>query len=244
MKRIEADEGFFFGLGAFETVAVYNRPVFLREHLERLNRALLFLGLSGQVTKDEVYAYLREHPVKYGALKIVVSEKNKLFLPGKNPYTPETYEKGFVLDFAKVRRNETSPFTYHKTLNYGDSIMEKRRASEEGLDEVIFRNSRGEICEGAVTNIFFVKKGRVFTPEISSGLLPGILRKYLVESLEVTERKIMPEELAEFDGCFVTNSLMGIMPVRKLGSYAFENRETPKRLRERYQREVLDNRNS
>lgn len=244
MKKIELDEGFFFGLGAFETVAVYHHPVFLREHLERLNRAMTFLGLSGQVTEEEVYAYLEEHPVECGALKIVVSEKNRLFLTRKNPYTQEIYEKGFLADFAKVRRNETSPFTYHKTLNYGDSILEKRRAAGEGLDEVIFRNGRGEICEGAVTNIFFAKKGKVFTPEISCGLLPGILRNYLMKSLEVTERKIMPEELAEFDECFVTNSLMGIMSVRKLGGRVFESRETAERMRERYQREVLDNRHS
>ena len=111
MKRIEADEGFFFGLGAFETVAVYSRPVFLREHLERLNRALLFLGLSGQVTKDEVYAYLREHPVKYGALKIVVSEKISCFCRGKILIRRKLMKKD--LSWTLRRCGETRPLLSH-----------------------------------------------------------------------------------------------------------------------------------
>lgn len=233
--KITLDEGFQFGLGAFETVAVLaNRPVFLEKHLERLERAQKFLGIPQQVTAEEVYAYLEEHPTEYGALKIVVSKENRLILPRDNHYTEEVYEKGFVTDFAKVRRNETSPLTYHKTMNYGDCILEKRRAAAEGLDELIFLNGRGELSEGTISNVFFVRGERLFTPEISCGLLPGILRGWVLENYEVTETRIRPEEMEAFDECFVTNSLMGVMPVLRLGDRSFTKRETADRMREEY----------
>lgn len=238
--QIRLDEGFQFGLGAFETVAVYkNCPVFLKEHLRRLKRAQEFLGIAQQMLEEEVYAYLKEHPAEHGALKLAVSKENKLILPRENHYTEEAYQKGFAVDFARVRRNETSPLTYHKTMNYGDCILEKRRAASEGLDELLFLNSRGEISEGTISNVFFVRAGKLFTPEVSCGLLPGILRGYVLEKYEVTETRIRPEELEQFDECFVTNSLMGMMPVLRLGNQRFRKRETADRLRATYFRQVM-----
>lgn len=61
-----------------------------------------------------------------GVLKIVASSENILFLTRENHYGPADYEKGFRLAYSKVRRNETSPLTYRKSLNYGDCILEKR----------------------------------------------------------------------------------------------------------------------
>lgn len=238
--QVILDEGFQFGLGAFETVAVIKKcPVFLKEHLERLRRAEEFLGIRQQTEEREVYAYLKAHPIEYGALKIAVSGENKLLLPRENHYTEKVWRKGFLADFSEVRRNETSPFTYHKTMNYGDCILEKRRAAAAGLDERIFLNGRGEISEGTISNIFFVREGRLFTPEVSCGLLPGIMRRYILEYYEVTETRIHPEELGAFEECFVTNSLMGMMPVLRLGERIFEKRETADRMRETYLREYI-----
>lgn len=232
--NIVLDEGYLFGMGAFETVAVYDRPVFLDRHLARLAETLEFLGIQSRVTEDEVSAYLEEKNIRAGVLKIVVSGENKLFLTRENHYTGKDYERGFVMDFSEVRRNESSPFTYHKTLNYGECILEKRRAAARGLDEVVFLNGRGEICEGAVSNVFFVRKGEIFTPKLSCGLLPGIMRRYVMECCDVEERKIFPDSLGEFEECFVTNSLMGIMPVGRLGAYEFAKRDTIRRLQEKY----------
>ncbi|MEY8428413.1 aminotransferase class IV [Lachnospiraceae bacterium 46-15] len=232
--NIVLDEGYLFGLGAFETVAVYDRPVFLDRHLARLAEALEFLGIRSRVTEDEIYTYLEGRNIRTGVLKIVVSGENKLFLPRENHYTREDYERGFVMDFSEVRRNESSPFTYYKTLNYGECILEKRQGAARGLDEMIFLNGRGEICEGAVSNVFFVRKGEIFTPRLSCGLLPGIMRGYVMECCDVEERKILPGSLGEFEECFVTNSLMGIMSVRRLGAYEFMERDTAKCLQEKY----------
>ena len=218
------DDGFFFGLGAFETIAVYGYPIFLERHLERLGRALEFLGITQHVSEEDVYGFLNGEIMERGALKIAVTQENKLFLPRENPYGEKDYEKGFAMDFARVRRNASSPFTYHKTMNYGDCILEKRRVLGKGLDEAVFLNDRGEICEGTSSNIFFV----------GEGLLPGIMRSYILENYEVAERRITAGDVEQFEECFVTNSLMGIMPVVKLGGYCFDKRETADKIRKEY----------
>ena len=253
--EITLDGGFQFGLGAFETIAVENgRPVFLQRHLNRLERAASFLGLGSlqerKITEKSVQDYLQERSsqadpggslqaqLSHGALKIMLSEKNVVFQIRENHYTREMYEQGFVMDFSTVRRNETSPLVYHKTMNYADCILEKRAAAARGMQECIFLNTRGEITEGAVSNIFFVKQGQLFTPKVSCGLLPGIVREYLLDQKDVEETVIRPEDLPEFEECFVTNSLMGMMPVRCLGTVCFADYGTARRLRARMETAV------
>lgn len=237
--EIRLDEGFLFGLGAFETIAVYKgHPVFLREHLERMERTLEFLEIPGAVTEEEVRRYLRFADRTVEALKIAVSQENRLFLPRKNPYTRRDRKRGFTIDLARARRNEDSPFTFHKTMNYGDCILEKRKAKARGLDEVVFLNRKGDLCEGTVSNLFLVREGRIYTPARACGLLPGILRGYILENWEVTETRIPSEEISSFEECFLSNSLMGIMPVRRFGEHCFAKRETAERIWKKYAREM------
>lgn len=213
--KILLDEGYQFGLGAFTTVSVeHGKPLMLKQHLERLCGSLSALGLAEAVTEEEVKAFLKGKDAEHHALKIMVSEKNRLMTLRRNPYTREHIERGFRLALSPVYRNETSPLVRHKTLNYGDCILEKRRASQAGADEMIFKNSRGQLCEGTTTNLFFSCGGRLYTPPVSCGLLPGIMRRFLMEHVEVTEEILYMEDAAQMDECFVTNSLMGIMPVK------------------------------
>ena len=179
--NINLDECYQFGLGAFETIAIeHGHPVFLPRHLARLDRAADFLGLTScavrNINPDTITAYLNEQEkngtsLSHCALKIMISNENTIYHIRSNPYVPAQYEKGFVMDFSSVMRNESSPLTYHKTMNYGDCILEKRLAAGQGINERIFQNSKGEICEGTVSNIFFVRDQKLFTPKISCGLL-------------------------------------------------------------------------
>ena len=238
------DDGYWFGLGAFETIWVkQNTAVFLEEHLNRLKKAALFFKfLPDEATADEWSAlqkqkisdYLKQNPMENGVLKLTLSDKNLSLTSRKNTYTKEQYEKGFTLDYSKILRNETSPFTYMKTLNYADNILEKRLAKQRGYDEPIFLNTKGELCEGATTNLFFVSDQKLFTPALSCGLLDGILRQYILKSYSVKECIIKPEQILEFDEMFVTNSLLGIMPVSRLGNHSFSNHTVTKKLMETY----------
>ena len=223
-----ADDGFFFGLGAFETIAVNDGvPQFLSWHLDRLQSAAEFLDLP--VTRAAVQTEIEKTlsgadlTGKRMALKVTATQENLLCTTRPNPYTEQDYRTGFRAAISQIRRNETSPLTYYKTLNYGDCILEKRRAKQNGFHEPIFLNSRGELAEGATTNIFFLKGDSVIAPPLSCGMLPGIIRRYIYETLPVTEQTITPEDIPDFDEMFVTNSLLGIMPIQQLDSHRFKS---------------------
>ena len=153
LTSLTPDDGYWFGLGVFETIWVkQNTAVFLDEHLNRLKKSALFLGFLPDKTsasqwisirKQEILDYLKENPTENGVLKLTLSDKNLSLTSRKNTYTKEQYEKGFALDYSKILRNETSPFTYMKTLNYADNILEKRLAKQRGYDEPIFLNTKG-----------------------------------------------------------------------------------------------------
>lgn len=231
-QKVFADDGFYFGIGAFETIAVEDGvPQLLAWHLERLRKSLAFFKIAQTVEEQEVNTWLKEYEEseekRHGALKITVSAQNKQFTLRKNTYTKEQYQKGFRLDFSSIRRNETSPLTYHKTLAIAENILEKRKAKASGLDELIFQNQKGQISEGCTTNIFFKKDNRLFTPPVSSGMLPGVMRRYIIEETRrkgvlLEEKELYPGDVEWFDGCFVTNSLLGVMPAGSLGDRNFD----------------------
>ena len=239
------DEGYFFGMGAFETIAVEEgKPILLKEHYARFFRALDFFNLKISVDEleEKVKKALDDPHMRTGrkVLKITASEKNLLVTTRENTYGESDYQKGFTADFSKVRRNETSPFTYHKTLNYGECLMEKHLAHNRGIDEPVFLNMKGAIAEGAVTNVFFVKDRHIFTPAVSCGILPGIMRAYICENNQVQETELYPEDIAQFDEMFLTNSLLGVMPVVSLGEHRFLSGNTGHELLAKY-REFCDN---
>ena len=244
---IRLDEGFLFGMGAFETIAVEKgKPILLEKHLERLEKAADFLQLRScsarGFSKEKVFSYLASQDSEmtdHGVLKIVCSAENLFFQMRTNTYSEEDYAKGFVADISKVRRNETSSLVYHKTLNYGDCILEKRAAAAAGINEKVFVNTKGQISEGTVSNIFFVRKNMIYTPQLSCGLLPGILREYVMSKFSVVETIIYPDELMYYEECFVTNSLMGVMPVRQLGNICFPHRTRAEEVRNTYESEKM-----
>ena len=244
---IRLDEGFLFGMGAFETIAVEKgKPILLEKHLERLEQAADFFKLGScserGLSRERVLSYLAGQGSKFtdhGVLKIVCSAENLFFQMRTNTYSEEDYAKGFVADISKVRRNETSSLVYHKTLNYGDCILEKRAAMAAGINEKVFVNTKGQISEGTVSNIFFVRKNMIYTPQLSCGLLPGILREYVMSKFSVVETIIYPDELMYYEECFVTNSLMGVMPVRQLGNICFPHRTRAEEVRNTYESEKM-----
>ncbi|MCM1990638.1 aminotransferase class IV [Oceanirhabdus seepicola] len=232
-KCISYDDGFFYGRGCFETILIKKEPVFLREHLNRLNLGLMKLGINKKICVEDVKEHISENDC---ALKIMVSEKNTMYEMRNISYRPEHYEKGFSLKLSQVMRNESSHMTYLKSFNYYDNIIEKKKAISEGFDEVIFLNTKGYIAEGAVSNIFFIKGENIITPKVECGLLNGIIREKFIEKFKdiIHEVEITLKEAMECEGAFITNSLMGIMWVNSLGEKKYERCSLYDELREWY----------
>jgi len=121
------------------------------------------------------------------------------------------------LGLSSIRRNEHAPSSRLKTLSYMDAIMAAREVRAEA-DEALMLNTAGHVASVTTGNVFLVKDGRLITPSLDQGILPGIMRRLVVEAakvqhMAVEERSVAVQELQSADGLFCTNSLRFIRPV-------------------------------
>lgn len=221
--KINLDDGFSFGCGVFETLKIINGKVMnVTRHLKRLNTSLKCLDIEKEITKEEV---LDEAKNFANAFKILVSPENTLFLEREDPYVSLNREKGLQVEISNQIRNSTEELTYHKSLAYYNNILGLRKIRENGAFEGLLFNEKDELTEGFISNFFFTKKGKIYTPKVSSGLLEGTMREWLLEEFSIKERTIKKEELENFDGVFLTNSLIGAHWVESIGSKKYKRTE-------------------
>lgn len=221
-----------YGLSLFETIKVYKgSPQLLNQHVERLNGSLKALGLNHicdmDLVRERIVRLLESLNSDMGAIKLMVVEDvdmcHEIITYSNRVYESSLYEDGFSLCISNCTRDENSPLVQHKSSNYGINIIEHRKALREGFNEVIFLNTKGDVTEGALSNIFMIKDNVLYTPDIASGLLPGVMRAKVIEvakimNLKVHVGKITSKDLYDADEIFITNSLMGMMPVSRFGS--------------------------
>ncbi len=235
-ESIILDSGYNFGRGVFETILVKDRPVFLKQHCQRMKNGLTKLDIHNQVDEEYIMKCVEKYEIKNCVLKVIATEKNTVISTREVPYKPEDYIGGFNLKLSALKRNPFSHVTYIKSLNYTDSILEKEKASGEGFEEAIFLNVHDKLAEGCVSNIFFLKSGIIYTPAISCGILNGIVREWVIENFKVHEGEFSLEDIGQADEMFVTNSIMGIMKVRAFeGVKEFKSSEMCTSIRETYE---------
>lgn len=234
-NKVFIDSGFNFGIGLFETILVREYPRFLKEHIERLNNGLGRLGIDNRVEEEYIYGLIDKYAIINCVLKIIVTEKNIVLSTREITYKEEDYIRGFDIKLSDLQRNEKSIFTYLKSLNYMDNFIERKRAVEEGYDEVIFLNTKNFLAEGSVSNIFFIKGREIFTPDINCGLLDGVIRRWVCKNYFVKEGFYSLEDIMDCDGAFITNSIMGIMEVNSIGGQKINRSNISKEIQHRYQ---------
>ena len=117
--------------------------------------------------------------------------------------------------FAESRTDSSDRFLFHKTTWRSLYDEELRNAREEGYFDLIFRNERDEITEGAISNIFLVRRGIYFTPPIPCGLLAGTFRRHLLETrpFPIEERVLHEEDLRLADAIYLSNAIRGLLRV-------------------------------
>lgn len=239
-EKINLDSGYFFGRGVFETILVRNRPIFLKEHIERLNDGIKALDLGDEVLIEDILNIIDKYSIKNCVLKIAVSEKNLVLEVRDNNYKSGDYLKGFSLKLSNINRNSKSKITYIKSLNYLENILEREEALKNGYDEVVFLNENGFVAEGSISNIFIVKENEIYTPKVENGLLPGIVRKFIIDECNVIEKEISLADLYNADELFITNSLLGIMGIRKLEEKIFTDNTITNSVRRAYEVKIDD----
>lgn len=223
-NKILIDEGLFFGRGVFETILWKDRPVLLEEHLERLKKSMLEIGLL-PLEEKELREYLSELNIENKAVKITVTPLNIIITEREINYKEEDYNKGMKLTISKVRRNSTSRLCYIKSTCYIENLIEKENAKKSGYDDVIFLNENGYVTETSCANIFIVKNKKIFTPKLEDGLLGGIVRSEIIREFDVNEKSITIEDLMQSDEVIITNSLMGVMCIREIDEIKYSNYE-------------------
>jgi branched-chain amino acid aminotransferase len=231
-----ADNGFLFGYGVFQVMRVYHGKVFrLRRHLEALEAGLaaLRMPVAAAPFRDAVLAAVEANGVIEGMCRITVTPGTGSLLPdpgGCNgptvlvtagPYTaspPELYERGLRLVWSSIRRNAQSLLSGIKTTNYLESMLARQEARAAGCDEALLLNEKGLVVESGSGNVFICRNGRLVTPPLGSGFIPGIVREAVLElapglGIGTEEADITTGDAAAADEVFLTNSLLEVMPV-------------------------------
>jgi len=130
-------------------------------------------------------------------------------------------EKGWSAVLAPWRRSKDLPLWQVKATTYFANVLARRYAKLQGADEALWLNTDGNLTEGTATNLFLVCEGALWTPPPNEGLLPGITRSLVIDlarslGVAVYERPIPLEALNQAEEAFVTNAVVGVVPMRKI----------------------------
>jgi 4-amino-4-deoxychorismate lyase len=212
----QMDEGLSFGLGFFETILVREKPYYLKEHLHRLNQSLTQFGFDRSLQVETVQNFINYHAIKDTVLKLIVTQKNQLALLRPIPYDKGSYASGKKVRFSKVIKSRNSQLIAHKTLNYGENMLALRSAQQAGYDDCLFLNEIGNVTESAIANLFMIQNNRLLTPPLEDGLLPGVIRSEILSHFPVLETPLRIDQVTSCQGAFLTNSLMGAMPITQI----------------------------
>lgn len=225
-------DGFLYGQGVFETIRTHNGvPLHFAAHHARLTASCLTLNLEPPSSiadlSTRITRLLASVRLPNAAVKIVrfreLNRTSELITARTLPYTGADYLRGFrVMTFRQSERD--GRLTGHKTLNYLENHLARQNAKNAGFDEALFITPTGQILEGAVTNLFIVKAGHAYTPPLSAGILPGVARARvlaLVGPERAHESPLTIADVLSAEECFLTNSLLGVMPVCTLDAHRF-----------------------
>ena len=145
---------------------------------------------------------------------------------------PADRKESLSLHVATVtRRNECSPLSRIKALPYLDNVLALQEARAHGADEAILLNTRGSIACASSANVFALRGGRLETPPISDGALPGTMRALVLAlakevGLVAAENQLRAEDLAGADEVFLTNSISRLTATCTLNGEPFGRRTT------------------
>ncbi|UWD47790.1 aminotransferase class IV [Clostridioides difficile] len=219
-----------FGIGLFETIKVKDGiAIDLDTHIDRMLNSITCLALNINYEKrfliDEIVKYIKKENITNKALRITVFDEGYNISIREIPYNKDAYNKGFKLTISPIVRGDSLIYR-HKTTNYFENIYTKNIANKNGYNDGIFINSEGVILECSMSNIFFIRGNKVYTPSSKLPILNGTIKKRIIKicdelHIELVENEINISEISSFDFVFVTNSLMGAMKVTEIDKIEF-----------------------
>ncbi|MBM7569288.1 aminodeoxychorismate lyase [Paenibacillus sacheonensis] len=238
------DHGFLYGMGLFETFRTYGgQPYLLERHLRRLTEGCRSIGICYEPDEQHIRVWLRELMAAnelteaYVRLTITAGEgivglpsseyehPNALLLVKPlMAFDPKLYTDGRELVLLSTRRNTPEGEIRLKSLHYMNNILAKRELTaveaSQGAEGLMLTRE-GWLSEGIVSNLFWARAGKLFTPSIATGILPGVTRARVLElaaqeGIAVEEGFYPWDELTMADEAWVTNSVQELVPVTTL----------------------------
>jgi para-aminobenzoate synthetase/4-amino-4-deoxychorismate lyase len=183
----------------------------LERHLERLRDSALYFGF--RLDLSALHLELERLSVGLGQqrskIRLLVTKAGRISLEAKA--LPETELNPQRIALARAPVDSSDLFLYHKTTNR--AVYEAARAACPGFDDVLLFNEKGEITESTIANIAVNIAGKLSTPPVSCGLLPGTLRAHLLQHGVLVERRITVAELHQCPRIFLFSSVRGMYPV-------------------------------
>jgi branched-chain amino acid aminotransferase len=261
------DRGFLFGDSIFETIAVTNhRPLFLSEHLDRLERSARRIYLdppSRTRVENAIWETIHASQEQDARIRVVVTRgvgavdidpasatRPSLIVIIQPVSFPsiESLEKGASVEIVNISRNTKGNLDPSvKSGNYLNSVLAvgEARRRRAGVHEAILCSPDGSITEGATSNVFLVKDGVLATPALAVGILEGVTRGKVLGLAKVAGIKacevmsIPPEQMYQADEVFLTSAIRGILPVTSVDGRCIGTGKlgpTTRQLLEMYQR--------
>ena len=243
------NHGLHYASCVFEGERIYEGEIFkLKEHTERLFYSAKRMGIKIPYSEKEINnasnEIIRVQKIKNGYVRPVVwrgsemmaisAQKNKIHVAiaaweWGSYFDPKLKLNGIKLQTSSWRRpNPNSvPWDTKAAGLYMICTLSKHEAESKGYSDALMLDHEGNIAEATGANIFFKdKNGSLHTP-IPDSFLDGITRKCVIgiaksQGVKITERKIKPEEMSNFVGCFLTGTAAEITPVSQIDNYKFD----------------------
>ena len=234
------DRGFTLGDGVFETLRVAGGRAFrLIDHLARLRASARVLELPVDMTDRELTEAIervrRANRLRNAVVRITISRgvaTERGLLPPARPVPTVVVqaspfrglpaaERGFSVCTSSVRRNELSPTSRIKACAYVDNLLARLEARQLGADEAVLMNTAGYLACCSTANLHLVSELKVLTPALQCGTLAGVTRQVVRElagelGLAWAEAWLRPADLQSADEAFLTNSVLGIVPITRV----------------------------
>jgi branched-subunit amino acid aminotransferase/4-amino-4-deoxychorismate lyase len=221
------------GEGVFETMACEGgAPLLFPYHAERLAASAEALGLRlrhrPRALFDAVVRTLARNRVRAAVARLMLLRGTRrdvvaILCRRLERPSPRDAERGVALAIAPWRRAEGVPLHRHKTLCCWECQRARAWAQARGAFDALFLTPEGAVLEGSATNLFCVRRGTLLTPPVAMGLLPGVMRRFVLTAardlfgLRIREARLTLRDLRQADEVFVTNAVIGALPVRRIG---------------------------
>jgi branched-chain amino acid aminotransferase len=225
--------GLLNGWGVFSTIRVADGVLFAFErHWERMRRDALRMRVpfpeNAQWLKTRLIRLMEANDAHNATLRVVVVRNRGGLFEAPNldrdfdliAFTTSLRQwgAGARLAMKAQARHAQCEFAGAKILSWSQNLTWYEQAHEQGFDEVVLLNERGEVSECTSANIFAIRAGEVATPPLNSGCLPGITRELLLEQIHLpgvslVEKTLLPKDLEDADQIFITSSTRDLLPV-------------------------------